>query len=253
MAEIYAKRPHLPARTSYTAFSTTTGPTTLCSSARTLEGSGANFLSAVDAMGLEGMVSKKRTSRYCSDRMNAWLKTKTFEESDFVLMGSSVKRSGPPSHCSHARRTASLPTRAGRQSRSRRPTATASGDQLTGGRGNRRLCTQIARPAGWSRAFMCVPATSDPRRSSGTPLSKGRMTAFRAGKATRERPTMGGKQTLGGRPLRARFRLSAESQSFSQACRGFSPERSQILSIKQAACSPHRGHQAANLINLLRS
>ena len=48
-------------------------------------GSGAAFLAAVDEMGPDGIVSTKVTSRYSSGRTKAWLKTKTFEEDEFVV------------------------------------------------------------------------------------------------------------------------------------------------------------------------
>lgn len=60
-----------------------------------LDGSGADFLAAVDAMGMEGIVSKKRDSRYTSGRANTWLKTKTFEEGDFVLIGVEREKGKP--------------------------------------------------------------------------------------------------------------------------------------------------------------
>lgn len=54
-----------------------------------VEGDGAEFLRAADSMGLEGIVSKKVTSRYISGRTKAWLKTKTFVEDEFVVIGTS--------------------------------------------------------------------------------------------------------------------------------------------------------------------
>ncbi len=43
-----------------------------------IEGGGPDFFQAVDAMGLEGMVSKKRGSRYRSGSSKSWLNIKTF-------------------------------------------------------------------------------------------------------------------------------------------------------------------------------
>ncbi|MGX7953569.1 non-homologous end-joining DNA ligase [Tsuneonella sp. HG249] len=60
-----------------------------------LTGSGADFLAAVDAIGLEGIVSKKRRSRYTSGRTKAWLKTKNFEEGDFLLVGVEREKGRP--------------------------------------------------------------------------------------------------------------------------------------------------------------
>jgi bifunctional non-homologous end joining protein LigD len=52
-----------------------------------VEVSGAEFLAAADAMGLEGIVSKKLGSRYRSGAAKTWLKTKTFAEDDYVVIG----------------------------------------------------------------------------------------------------------------------------------------------------------------------
>ena len=51
-----------------------------------VEGGGADFFRAVDAMGLEGMVSKRRGSRYRSGYAKSWLKAKTFREGEFVVV-----------------------------------------------------------------------------------------------------------------------------------------------------------------------
>jgi DNA ligase D-like protein (predicted ligase) len=50
-------------------------------------GSGADLLAAADAMGLEGIVSKRVTSRYRSGPPKAWLKVKCFDEAEFVVIG----------------------------------------------------------------------------------------------------------------------------------------------------------------------
>jgi DNA ligase D-like protein (predicted ligase) len=50
-------------------------------------GNGAAMLAAADQMGLEGIVSKKRTSRYRGGRSASWPKVKCFAEGEFVLIG----------------------------------------------------------------------------------------------------------------------------------------------------------------------
>lgn len=50
-------------------------------------GSGADMLRAVCGMELEGIVSKKASSRYRSGRSLAWLKTKCLAESELVVIG----------------------------------------------------------------------------------------------------------------------------------------------------------------------
>ena len=55
-----------------------------------VEGDGAAFLAAVDKMGLEGMVSKRRGSPYRSGESDAWVKTKCWDVDDLDLIG--VKR-----------------------------------------------------------------------------------------------------------------------------------------------------------------
>lgn len=60
-----------------------------------VEGSGADFFRAVDAMDLEGMVSKRKASRYRSGRTSAWLKVKTFAEDEFVVIGTEKGSGGP--------------------------------------------------------------------------------------------------------------------------------------------------------------
>ncbi|RWQ12317.1 RNA ligase family protein [Mesorhizobium sp.] len=52
-----------------------------------VEGSGAEFFKAVEKMGLEGMVSKRRGSRYRSGESEAWLKIKCWELGNFDLLG----------------------------------------------------------------------------------------------------------------------------------------------------------------------
>ncbi|WP_292200347.1 RNA ligase family protein, partial [Mesorhizobium sp.] len=55
-----------------------------------VEGNGAAFFGAVEKMGLEGMVSKRRTSSYRSGKQDFWVKTKCWEVGDFDLLG--IKR-----------------------------------------------------------------------------------------------------------------------------------------------------------------
>jgi DNA ligase D-like protein (predicted ligase) len=50
-------------------------------------GGGPEFFQAACAAELEGIVSKKVTSRYCSCRSKAWLKTKAFTEGEFMVIG----------------------------------------------------------------------------------------------------------------------------------------------------------------------
>lgn len=55
-----------------------------------VEGNGAAFFEAVEKMGLEGIVSKRRESLYRSGKTDAWVKTKCWEVGDFELLG--IKR-----------------------------------------------------------------------------------------------------------------------------------------------------------------
>lgn len=50
-------------------------------------GSPVEFLAAAEAMGLEGIVSKRSASFYQSGRSRDWLKVKTFTVSEFVVIG----------------------------------------------------------------------------------------------------------------------------------------------------------------------
>ncbi|PBB77571.1 DNA ligase [Mesorhizobium sp. WSM3879] len=52
-----------------------------------VEGNGAAFFEAVEQMGLEGMVSKRRESPYRSGKVDAWVKTKCWDVGDFELLG----------------------------------------------------------------------------------------------------------------------------------------------------------------------
>jgi bifunctional non-homologous end joining protein LigD len=50
-------------------------------------GGGPDFFAAAEAMGLEGIVSKKTGSRYRSGPARAWVKTKAFTTGEFVVVG----------------------------------------------------------------------------------------------------------------------------------------------------------------------
>ncbi|MDX8541958.1 DNA ligase [Mesorhizobium abyssinicae] len=52
-----------------------------------VEGGGAAFFQAVEKMGLEGRVSKRRESPYRSGKLDSWVKTKCWELGDFDLLG----------------------------------------------------------------------------------------------------------------------------------------------------------------------
>lgn len=55
-----------------------------------VEGNGAEFFAAVDKMGLEGIVSKRRNSPYRAGKSDSWVKVKCWDVADFDLIG--VKR-----------------------------------------------------------------------------------------------------------------------------------------------------------------
>jgi DNA ligase D-like protein (predicted ligase) len=61
-----------------------------------IDGDGAKVFGAADAMGLEGIVSKRKASRYKSGRSPAWLKTKCMTESEFVVVGMEPNPGGAP-------------------------------------------------------------------------------------------------------------------------------------------------------------
>jgi bifunctional non-homologous end joining protein LigD len=52
-----------------------------------VEGNGALFFEQVAALGLEGMVSKRRDARYRSGRSDAWRKLKCLHRQEFVVVG----------------------------------------------------------------------------------------------------------------------------------------------------------------------
>ncbi|WP_292326026.1 RNA ligase family protein [Mesorhizobium sp.] len=55
-----------------------------------VEGNGAAFFAAVDKMGLEGMVSKRKNAPYHSGKGDSWVKAKCWDVGDFELLG--IKR-----------------------------------------------------------------------------------------------------------------------------------------------------------------
>jgi ATP-dependent DNA ligase len=52
-----------------------------------LQGGGKAFFAAADAMGLEGIVSKRANAAYVSGRTRAWLKTKSYMVSELQVAG----------------------------------------------------------------------------------------------------------------------------------------------------------------------
>lgn len=62
-----------------------------------VRGGGPDFFAAVDRMGLEGIVSKKRGSRYQSGRTKSWLKIKAWTEEEFLVVGTEVTPGEPVS------------------------------------------------------------------------------------------------------------------------------------------------------------
>ena len=61
-----------------------------------LNADGPDAFAAVDALGLEGIVSKKRDSRYKTGDTDLWLKTKTFTEGEFEVIGADLSPTGAP-------------------------------------------------------------------------------------------------------------------------------------------------------------
>ena len=59
-------------------------------------GGGGAFFAAAEGMGLEGIVSKRATSRYKSGPSRAWLKTKCWTVGEFVMLGTELDRNGAP-------------------------------------------------------------------------------------------------------------------------------------------------------------
>ncbi len=60
-----------------------------------IEGTAARIYRAIDAQGLEGMVSKRTGSRYASGRTTAWVKAKCYDEADFSIVGVQRERGKP--------------------------------------------------------------------------------------------------------------------------------------------------------------
>lgn len=58
-------------------------------------GNGHALFEAADQMGLEGIVSKKLSSRYRSGRALSWLKVKCFAVEEFVVLGAQTGQGGP--------------------------------------------------------------------------------------------------------------------------------------------------------------
>lgn len=67
-------------------------------------GNGAELLAAACAMGLEGIVSKKLRSTYRSGRQKSWLKTKCYDEGEFLVIGAEHEP-GKPAFALLARET----------------------------------------------------------------------------------------------------------------------------------------------------
>ena len=60
-------------------------------------GGGPAFFAAAEKMGLEGIVSKRRDSRYKSGRTDRWRKVKCWTKGEFVVLGTAIeKKSGAP-------------------------------------------------------------------------------------------------------------------------------------------------------------
>jgi bifunctional non-homologous end joining protein LigD len=62
-----------------------------------IAGSGAEVFAAAEKLGLEGIVSKKRGSRYRSGVQKTWRKTKCTMESELILIGSKLDERNIPS------------------------------------------------------------------------------------------------------------------------------------------------------------
>jgi len=61
-----------------------------------IEGSGIEVFKAADQLGCEGIVSKRKASRYESGPSQAWLKTKCTIEEEFIVVGVEPNPGGPP-------------------------------------------------------------------------------------------------------------------------------------------------------------
>jgi len=60
-----------------------------------LQGEARDIYRSVDRAGIEGMVSKRRNSRYRSGATMDWQKTKSYEESEFEVLGVERERGKP--------------------------------------------------------------------------------------------------------------------------------------------------------------
>ena len=61
-----------------------------------LAGDGQKIFAAAEAMSLEGIVSKRATSRYVSGKSTAWVKTKCMTEGEFWVVGAEPNPGGAP-------------------------------------------------------------------------------------------------------------------------------------------------------------
>jgi len=62
-------------------------PTSPIQFSEAVRGNAKEILGAACGLGLEGTVSKRRSSAYRSGRSTAWLKTKCYEEGEFLVLG----------------------------------------------------------------------------------------------------------------------------------------------------------------------
>ena len=61
-----------------------------------VEGDSKAIFMAAEALGVEGIVSKRTDSRYSSGRSRDWLKTKAMVDGEFVVVGVEPNPGGPP-------------------------------------------------------------------------------------------------------------------------------------------------------------
>lgn len=71
-------------------------PTAAIHFCEAVEGDGRRVFAAAEQLGLEGIVSKRASSRYSSGRSRAWLKTKCMTEGEFVVVGMEPNPGGAP-------------------------------------------------------------------------------------------------------------------------------------------------------------
>ena len=72
-------------------------PTSRIQFSQSYEGSGDEFFAAADAMGLEGIVSKRRASPYRSGPSRDWLKTKAYTTGEYIVVGYERMKGEAPS------------------------------------------------------------------------------------------------------------------------------------------------------------